>query len=171
MDEFFLLPPSTVAMPRAYWLKQPTLSSQLMLIEPSAAEFPRVHNATQTAKSGDFDMKIVNNLYDKDCMIIPHRRYDLIAGEFRSKRTHENYLGNGYEAWDPEVIVKEAKFFHFSDWPVPKPWIDASEDVVLENQPKCESLANRTEDCRARDLWLGFYIDLRERRHVRPSSL
>jgi alpha-N-acetylglucosamine transferase len=168
MDELFLLPPSTVAMPRAYWLEQPFLSSQLILIEPSTEEFSRIQNATQTAKDGDFDMEIVNNLYDKDCMIIPHRRYDLITGEFRTKRKHDNYLGNGYEVWDPEAIVKEAKFLHFSDWPVPKPWVDGSEIIMTKNQPECHNAGNGTEDCRARDLWLGFYSDFKERRNVYP---
>jgi alpha-N-acetylglucosamine transferase len=166
MDELFLLPPAPVAMPRAYWLSTPYLSSQIVLIQPSTQEFARVHEAIQTAQGGDFDMEIVNNLYSKDCMVIPHRRYDLITGEFRGQGAHESYLGNRYETWDPEVAVKEAKFLHFSDWPVPKPWLEAAEKVMSDNQPKCQQFHNGTEDCRARDLWLGFYEDFRTRRQV-----
>ncbi|KAG4434671.1 hypothetical protein IFR05_009846 [Cadophora sp. M221] len=164
MDELFLLPPAPVAIPRAYWLDKPYLSSQLVLIQPSAEEFKRVKDSIDGAVSGDFDMEIVNNLYGKDCMIIPHRRYDLLTGEFRSKGKHETYLGNTYEEWDPEKVFKEAKFLHFSDWPVPKPWISTPENTRNDNQPKCEIAAQGKEDCRARDLWLGFYADFQKRR-------
>jgi hypothetical protein len=172
MDELFLLLPAPVAIPRAYWLKQPFLSSQLVLIQPSTYEFARIEEAIQTAKRGDFDMEIVNNLYNNSCIIIPHRRYDVLTGEFRGKGSHASYLGNTYETWDPEVAFKEAKFLHFSDWPVPKPWIDASNGVIEDNQPKCELGDNNpTKDCRARDLWLGFYADFKARRHVSLFSL
>jgi hypothetical protein len=168
MDELFLLPPCPVAMPRAYWLEQPFLSSQIVLIQPSADEFARVKEAIDTAKGGDFDMEIVNNLYSKDCMILPHRRYDLLTGEFRSKGLHTNYIGNTYERWDPEVMLKEAKFLHFSDWPMPKPWLPADEATKTKTQPECETDSNGNEDCRARDIWLGFYSDFKQRRKVSP---
>ncbi|KAH8820626.1 glucose N-acetyltransferase [Xylogone sp. PMI_703] len=164
MDELFLLPPCPVAMPRAYWLDQPFLSSQLVLIQPSKEEFARIKDAIDNAKGGDFDMEIVNNLYGKDCMIIPHRRYDLLTGEFRSKGQHLTYLGNEYEHWDPEKMLKEAKFLHFSDWPMPKPWLTASPGVQSDTQPKCDVDEKGNEDCRARDMWLGFYSDFKERR-------
>jgi hypothetical protein len=32
------------------------------------------------------DMEIVNNLYGKCCLILPHRQYDLLTGEFRSDK-------------------------------------------------------------------------------------
>lgn len=166
MDELFLLPPSPVAMPRAYWLDQPFLSSQLVLIEPSTEEFTRVKEAIDQAAGGDFDMEIVNNLYGKDCIIIPHRRYDLLTGEFRSKGPHTAYLGNTYEHWDPEEMFKEAKFLHFSDWPMPKPWISAPSGTISEVQPKCDTDSAGQEDCRARDMWLGFYDDFKSRRKV-----
>jgi len=166
MDELFLLPPCPVAMPRAYWMKKPYLSSQLVLIQPSKEEFTRVKDAIDQAKGGDFDMEIVNNLYAKDCMIIPHRQYDLLTGEFRSKGNHSTYLGNEYENWDPDHILKEAKFLHFSDWPMPKPWLSAQDSVRNQVQPKCDTDSQGHEDCRARDLWLGFYNDFKTRRMV-----
>ncbi|KAH8812977.1 glycosyltransferase family 8 protein [Xylogone sp. PMI_703] len=164
MDELFLLPPVPVAMPRAYWMDQPFLSSQMILIQPSVAEFNRVKNAIDNASKSDFDMEIVNNLYGKDCMILPHRRYDLLTGEFRSQGQHLSYLGNDYEKWDPEKMLKEAKFLHFSDWPMPKPWIQATAAVTDDTKPKCDVDADGKEDCRARDMWLGFYSDFKKRR-------
>ncbi|EPE25282.1 Nucleotide-diphospho-sugar transferase [Glarea lozoyensis ATCC 20868] len=168
MDELFLLPPAPVAMPRAYWLKDHFLSSQLALIQPSNNEFARVQEAILTASGGDFDMEIVNKLYGKDCMIIPHRPYTILTGEFRNNGSHRNYLGNEYETWDPETAIKEAKFLHFSDWPVPKPWYNASKSLIRDKQPVCKMSADSgVEDCRARDLWLGFYQDFKTRRqHV-----
>jgi hypothetical protein len=121
MDELFLAPSAPVAMPRAYWLdfNERTLSSQLVLIEPSEFEFNRVMKAMNEAKSDDYDMEIVNNLYKDSALILPHRPYDLLTGEFRSDK-HSDYLGSSEEAWDPDKAFKEAKFLHFSDWPVPK---------------------------------------------------
>lgn len=169
MDELFLLPPCPVAMPRAYWLDKPFLSSQLVLIQPSVQEFERIDNAIKSAKSGDYDMEIVNDLYGKDCMVLPHRRYDILTGEFRSKK-HRDYMGNEYETWDPEVALREAKFLHFSDWPMPKPWLSATQSVVDDVKPKCDQDSAGREDCRARDMWLGFYNDFRDRRRVIPAK-
>ncbi|KAL1964240.1 hypothetical protein VTN77DRAFT_7198 [Rasamsonia byssochlamydoides] len=167
MDELFLAPSAPVAMPRAYWLNfdDRILSSQLILIEPSEFEFNRVMKAMSEAKSNDYDMEIVNKLYKDSALILPHRPYDLLTGEFRSDK-HSDYLGNSEEAWDPEKVLKEAKFLHFSDWPVPKPWLTASPSVIKEKQPKCEKnpTTGEEDDCRARDLWLGFYSDFKKRR-------
>lgn len=169
MDELFLMPPAPVAMPRAYWLtEESTLSSQIVLIQPTKEEFTRIQNAINTAKGGEFDMEIVNNLYGKDCMIIPHRRYDLLTGEFRASKEkgHVPYLGNDYEEWDPDEVLKEAKFLHFSDWPMPKPWLPAG-SVADKTQPECTKDKAGKEDCRDREIWLGFYSDFKERRKVR----
>ena len=121
MDELFLMPPSPVAMPRAYWLdpNDRVLSSQLILLQPSEFEYERIAKATREAGSGEYDMEIMNNLYKDSCFILPHRPYDLLTGEFRSEN-HHHYLGNEEEPWDPDAVLKEAKFLHFSDWPRPK---------------------------------------------------
>ncbi|KAL4860801.1 hypothetical protein BDV12DRAFT_181099 [Aspergillus spectabilis] len=173
MDELFLLPPCPVAMPRAYWLNpnDHTLSSQLVLIQPSEFEFTRVMAAISDAGSSDYDMEIVNDLYKDSALILPHRRYDLLTGEFRSK-SHSAYLGNDLEPWDPEKILKEAKYLHFSDWPVPKPWLSASPSIVQNEQPTCDMnpATGQEDDCRARDIWLEFYADFATRRKVGLTS-
>lgn len=121
MDELFLLPPCPVAMPRAYWLKpnDRTLSSQVVLIQPSKFEFSRIMSAIDSASTNDYDMEIVNDLYRDSAIVLPHRPYDLLTGEFRGTN-HEAYLGNQLEGWDPYAILSETKYLHFSDWPVPK---------------------------------------------------
>ncbi|GAB7341555.1 hypothetical protein MBLNU457_7767t1 [Dothideomycetes sp. NU457] len=163
MDELFLLPSAPVAMPRAYWLEN-TLSSQIMLIEPSAFEFKRIRSAFAQRDLEDFDMEIVNKLYGNDSIVLPHRRYDLVSGEFRA-RDHARYLGSREERWDPEAVFEEAKYVHFSDWPMPKPWVPHTEETEVALRPGCE-MVGEEEDCRARDIWLSLYADFVERRKV-----
>lgn len=121
MDELFLFPPGPVAMPRAYWLgsKGQSFTSGLMLIQPSKFEFGRIMDEISNAPSDMYDMEIMNKLYGDTALVVSHRPYTLVTGEFRSK-SHEGYLGNAKELWDAEKILKDAKYLHFSDWPVPK---------------------------------------------------
>ncbi|RYP91556.1 hypothetical protein DL770_002336 [Monosporascus sp. CRB-9-2] len=163
MDELFLLPPCPVAMPRAYWLfpDKKVLSSQLMLVQPSEVEFDRVMKTMESSSRDDYDMEVVNELYIDQAMILPHRPYDLVTGEFRGG-SHEKYLGTDREEWDPVAVFNEAKFLHFSDWPVPKPWL-SDEAMRMQYQPACETKDGR-EDCTTRTLWNGFYKDFAERR-------
>lgn len=169
MDELFLLPPSPVAMPRAYWLskeKEFYLSSQIILIEPSTREFERIVAATNNAKGNDYDMEIVNQLYGKAASVLPHRPYDMLTAEYRGM-DHSSYLGNDVEAWDPDAMLAEAKFLHFSDWPHPKPWIAVDRDLHLSRAPECPTKGDEKERkirCRNRELWLFFYEDFSKRR-------
>ncbi|KAB8264203.1 nucleotide-diphospho-sugar transferase [Aspergillus pseudonomiae] len=171
MDELFLLPPCPVAMPRAYWgnFDDRVLGSYIMLVQPSEFDFNRVMNAMDTASGSEYDMDILNHLYRDSALVLPHRPYGLLTGEFRSNH-HSAYLGNNIEVWDPEQVFMEAKFLHFSDWPVSKPWIRTPEPIIQENQPVChKDPASGAEDCRSRDLWLGFYSDFAQRREVRTD--
>lgn len=108
-------------MPRAYWLgfEDRILSSQLLLLKPSKYEFERLMKAIETAGNNDYDMDILNNLYKDSGTILPHKPYDLLTGEFRGDE-HKNYLGDEQAKWDPDAMYKDAKFLHFSDWPLPK---------------------------------------------------
>ena len=165
MDELFLIPTTPVAMPRGYWLGEANfLSSQLVLIEPSEFEWQRVKAAIDHHDNNSFDMEIVNNLYGKSCLILPHRRYDLLTGEFRSNK-HESYLGSTEEVWDPKKILEETKFIHFSDWPYPKPWLKASDKETQDAQPKCHESPSG-EDCTGQQIWLDLYKDFSDRRLV-----
>ena len=121
MDELFLLGPARIAMPRAYWLgfEDRVLSSQLLLLQPSHHEFERVMNATEGAGNNDYDMDLLNTLYQDSAMVLPHRPYDLLTGEFRGD-DHQKYLQDEQQQWDPDAVLKETKFLHFSDWPLPK---------------------------------------------------
>lgn len=156
-------------MPRAYWLpKESKLSSQIVLIEPTKEEFARIMTAIENAGKNEFDMEIVNKLYREDCLVIPHRPYNLLSGEFRhvGADEHDDYLGSNHEPWDPSQMLAEAKFVHFSDWPVSKPWVYTPPTVVRDSQPACVKDSAGHEDCRARDIWLGLYSSFRDRRLV-----
>ncbi|KAM0556113.1 hypothetical protein ACHAPJ_006102, partial [Fusarium lateritium] len=164
MDELFFLPPAPVAMPQAYWItSEKVLSSQVMLIEPSEAEFARVMSKVQSSSFGEYDMEIVNELYRDSALVFPHRGYDLISGEFRNE-DHTQYLGSDVEVWDPTAVYSEAKLIHFSDWPFPKPWKLILEDLRLALQPNCTSNVDGVEDCTARIIWNSLYTDFRKKR-------
>ncbi len=121
MDELFFIEPAFVAMPRAYWLgfQDRILSSQLLLLQPNKYEFDRVMKATSGAGGNDYDMDLLNNLYKDNALVLPHRPYDLLTGEFRGEE-HSKYIGDDSKSWDPDYFYKECKFLHFSDWPLPK---------------------------------------------------
>ncbi|KAM7193095.1 glycosyltransferase [Rhypophila sp. PSN 637] len=166
MDELFFLPPCPLAIPRAYWLypKQKILSSQIMLIQPSAHEFNRIMAKIEQASPDEYDMEIINYLYADSALILPHRPYDLLTSEFRQPRgKHEKYLGNTEEEWDAVRVFNEAKFLHFSDWPVPKPWLRTPEGLRREKEPKCEE-EEGGGNCVEREIWNGIYSEFRERR-------
>ena len=167
MDELFLLPNAPVAMPRAYWMKDKPnfLSSQLVLVEPSEFEMQRVTQAFGNLADGEYDMEIVNNLYGESCIVISHRGYGLLTGEFRAEE-HHLYLGSKDELWDPDLVLVEAKFVHFSDWPMPKPWISATQEQKDTSAPKCRVHDDGTEDCRDRYRWFSLYHDFRARREI-----
>ena len=121
LDELFFIESAFVAMPRAHWLgfQDRILSSQLLLLQPNKHEFDRVMKATSGAGGDDYDMDLLNNLYKDNALVLPHRPYDLLTGEFRGEE-HSNYIGDGSKSWDPDYFYKECKFLHFSDWPLPK---------------------------------------------------
>ncbi|QUC20629.1 uncharacterized protein UV8b_04870 [Ustilaginoidea virens] len=168
MDELFLLPPSPVAMPRAYWLypDKQMLTSTVMLVQPSVFEFERVADEIAHASGSTYDMEIANKLYGDQAMVLPHRPYVLLTAEFRSAN-HSRYLGPSgrHEKWDPDAVLDEARYLHFSDWPVPKPWVESrqADKVRDEMQPRCW-VRDGVEDCRERELWHGFYADFAARR-------
>ncbi|PYI08355.1 nucleotide-diphospho-sugar transferase [Aspergillus sclerotiicarbonarius CBS 121057] len=166
MDELFLLPPAPVAMPLAYWLdpKDRVFTSGLMLIQPSPAEFSRVMDEINDTPSDVYDMEIMNKFYGDSALVVPHRPYLLLTGEFRSQN-HQAYLGDTGESWDAEKILETTKYLHFSDWPLPKPWVPATQHVIEQTQPACEfDPATGQQDCHVRELWLGIYEDFMIRR-------
>ncbi|MCJ1288964.1 N-acetylglucosaminyltransferase [Xylographa carneopallida] len=169
MDDLFLLPSARVAMMRAYWTLPSVkrLTSMFILLEPSSTEADRLMAAAEsrTRQHNDFDMEILNDLYGDSAMVLPHRNYGLVSGEFRSE-DHHRYLGNKHEKWDPKRALREASLIHFSDWPIPKPWIMWPRNLLKKKMPTCDINPGTKSEagCENRDIWLELYNDFRKRR-------
>ena len=171
LDELFLLPRAPVAMLRAYWELPTTrkLTSLFVLLEPSAQELERLLAAAdpKNRKESDYDMEILNRFYGDSAMILPHRQYGLLSGEFRTN-DHSNFLGNTWESWNPDRALAEASLVHFSDWPLPKPWIMWPRNLIGEVVPRCEgdglAEVGKKGGCRNREVWMGLYDGFRKRR-------
>lgn len=193
IDELFFLPLSSgspVAMPRAYWnLDEPEsdstpgsqavderhkLTSLLIVLEPHQTEAETLWTMasgldnTTTPSTSLFDMDLLNTRYHSTALILPHNPYALVTGEFRNhQHNHTSYLGTSTsEQWDPHKILSEAKLIHFSDWPLPKPWIMWPNNLMREMQPECEIAPGTPEEsgCEDRVVWKGVYDDFRRRR-------
>lgn len=167
MDHYFLAPMAAVAVPRAYWLSEKDtpvveqmLSSHVMLIEPNKARYNKI--VKEARKSGDFDMEVLNHMFKNSAMILPHRRLALLTGEFRSK-DHQNYLApDEDEQWNAMAEVSRAYLVHFSDWPLPKPWVPHSKDQWEAALPECPQDEEEKPDkpkCADRVMWEAIYED------------
>lgn len=161
LDSVFLLPKAPLAMPWVNWEK-PTgyaFSNQMMLIRPSASEFAKVEAAVEEAGPDVYDLTIVEDLYKDQILKIPEQQYHLTTGEFR-RQDHSKYLGSTSKPWDPDAALSKAKFLHFSDWPIPRPWASASQAMLNRYMPKClKSEWFGATNCRDRTLWLKLYTD------------
>jgi hypothetical protein len=171
LDALFFLPPSPIILPRAYWLPQPKLSSHVMLLTPSSQTFSKIQTSIDGATRGTYDMEIINSLLGSSCSILPHQIYALLTGEFRSPDPeHKAFVGEKGR-WDPEKVMGEANFVHFSDYPFPKPWQETSAEEQEEAVPECVIGKERLkDDCRAREIWIGLYKDFKARRMVGGAS-
>ncbi|PWY80493.1 nucleotide-diphospho-sugar transferase [Aspergillus heteromorphus CBS 117.55] len=177
MDELFFLPHTQVAMPRAYWNlpEKKQLSSLLIVLEPSFKEWYALMDSARAIEYGQveanvssrykYDMELMNERYGDTAMVLPHRQYGLVSGEFR-RDEHRAFLGNEYEEWDPEKALAEAKLVHFSDWPLPKPWVMWPQELIADMLPKCKVKPGTPHEsgCKDREIWKKLYDDFRRRR-------
>lgn len=138
--------------------KKSRFTSNLMVINPSVETFrdlmqtymPRI--ARQKEK---YDTDVLNELYDfktiiydqfklfrklktefcPSIVVLPFIRYGLLTSSLRTP-SHYKLLANdvlGYERGsdqlqDLSTILDKAKYFHFSDWPMGKPWAYSSDE-------------------------------------------
>lgn len=175
LDDLFFLPKTPLAIPRAYWSETlegtaHPLSSLLMLLEPNRQDFRWMLEHLQNLQSSSPThttqaIDLLTARFGTSALILPHRPYALSTSEFR-RRDHSLYLGTPRErqaqTWDADAILAEAKLVHFSDWPLPKPWIMWPYEGVAEMQPNCGGAKKGT--CKEREIWKGLYADFRRRR-------
>lgn len=166
MDHYFLAPQAAVAVPRAYWLNEnntvkQVLGSHVMLLEPNKARCKKI--VDEALKSGDFDMEVINHMFKDSAMILPHRRLALLTGEFRGK-DHQKYLAPNEEdeEWNAMAEVSRAYLVHFSDWPLPKPWVPHTTAQWEAALPECLKDEKERPDrpkCADRVMWESIYED------------
>ncbi|KAH8665555.1 nucleotide-diphospho-sugar transferase [Ilyonectria robusta] len=167
MDHYFLAPLAPVAVPRAYWLNdddaavgKQLVGSHIMLIEPNQDRYKQIID--EALASGDFDMEIVNRMFGRSAMILPHRRLAMLSGELRATN-HSKYLAPDVgEEWNAMGEISRAYLVHFSDWPLPKPWKHRTQKQWEAALPICRDDDVETEDkprCADRFMWSGLYQD------------
>ena len=135
LDHLFLLPPTPVAIPRAYWLapnpppektvNKYQLSGQLLVATPDRVIFNKLLDEVNKKGENDYDMEIINWVLGPVAMVLPHRALNLLSGEFKQEHIpgyngYDRYLGLGGETWDAMKVLNEAYYVHFSDFPRPK---------------------------------------------------
>jgi alpha-N-acetylglucosamine transferase len=123
LDHLFDLTAAAFAAPRAYWLKQPFISSQLFVLTPSPATWARIDK--YFAPDSDlltrdlYDMDLLNLEFKDDMTILPSI-YCILNGHFdpNQKSNFEKWktIAGGYEV---NELIDEAFVVHFSDT---KPW-------------------------------------------------
>ena len=64
-------------------------------------------------------------------------------------------------AIDYRVETERAAVVHFSDAPLPKPWLPAPQHYIDQLQPTCDTRPEGGEDCTRRELWNGLYTTFR----------
>lgn len=169
IDELFFVPPATAVMPRAYWVNTPHMSSHIMVLTPSTDAFHDVQRTIdRKAGYGFYDMEVMNHVFGRNCQVMPCEPYALLTGELR-RGDHAAFLesgsGHSEHGWDHDVVLNEAKLVHFSDHPLPKPWL-ATDEEIMAAKPDCSFFAELGKECRAQDIWMDFYKTFRNKRAV-----
>lgn len=167
LDELFLLPAAPISMPYIYWGEREgwQFSTQLMVITPSKASFSKITDVLKKGQLPEYDTSILESLFYGKIIKIPQRPFALLPGEYRRK-SHNNYLGKRWpRTWDADNILREARIVYFSDNPIPKPWIKASQDMLNRNMPLCQPTEGfGASNCRDRQVWHKLYADYEEKR-------
>jgi len=135
MDHLFLLPPTPLAIPRAYWLGPDPLpektinaykfSAQLLVVTPDPVVFAALLDAVSSKGPNDYDNEILNWVLGPVALVLPHRALNLLSSEFRQEhrpgyKGYDRYLGITGESWNATKVLGEAYYLHFSDRPRPK---------------------------------------------------
>lgn len=106
-------------------------------------------------------MDVMNDLEKNRCLVLPSH-YDFLSGELRNT-DHSAYLGNARLAWNATAELAKAAYVHFSDFPVPKPWLSSNEATAAAAGTL---FAECSEPCPEKELWMGLYRTFREEMQV-----
>lgn len=165
-DEDLRLPEAYYARQSSLGEDQPLYSSALMLIKPSRKLYESAQSLMRERRPTDFDMEIINSLTRVPSIkstVLPYRHNLLLTGLFKD---HSSYEGS--TAWDAEQEYQTACYVHFSDAPMPKPWIDDRGASFAQHGPKCPEGGILCDDVR---IWREIHRIFRdEMMHLCPSS-
>jgi len=123
LDHLFSLSfDEVIAAPRAYWLKQPWVSSLLLVIKPSLSLW---HRAEQHFKAAGqkklYDMDIINIEFKKEIYYLPDE-YGCLNSEWEDKNSACHFE-------NPEKSYKDIYLVHFSA--LGKPWFYHPDKILL----------------------------------------
>lgn len=183
-------------------------ASHVMVIRPSAKIYERllkyVNNPWYWSllyrnlilATDDYDMEIINKFIDDDLHngilkfgIIDHRIYGVLTGEFRQD-DHPKFIADPQYLplighlktgnWDPLQVSTKLKLVHFSDEPIPKPWLMENNyqhyntfkiycgrniNYTKFNREFPINKPRLTDDCVSVELWAWFRSKFRETRN------
>ncbi len=98
----------------------------------------------------------VQHLFEPSVLVLPYTKYGLLTGSINDKRSQE-ILKNGIIGYDraESDSIKDAKFIHFSDYPLSKPWLYSSTDDI-----QCKHDGYSEEMCK---YWKSLYSEYLEK--------
>lgn len=142
------------------------LSSAFMLIKPSLQLYNIAQAFVQKRSDREFDMEIINKIArssDVQSSVLPYRKHLLLTGIFRD---HSSYLPDSM--WDAQTEYDEAYYIHFSDAPIPKPWVDDRGASLAKHGPRCPVDNPGCDEVR---IWKEIYKTFRdEMRELCPTT-
>lgn len=143
-------------------------ASHVIVLKPNKGIFQKLLNyvynpwwwvitqRSKLRKSNDFDMEVLNKFIDDNLHsggfrfgVIDHRIYGVLTGEFK-EQWHSKFLCDpellpfinhrSNDGWNAFEVLEKIKLIHFSDEPIPKPWI-AQDNLAHYNTFKiyCQS--------------------------------
>jgi len=127
LDHLFDLPRVDIAAPRAYWLAQPSVTSLLLVVEPSSRVMSRISRYIDHPAVDMFDMDIINREFINESLILPND-----YGRLNSEWDHDDKIHRYDYAMDLDEMYERAYVAHFSD--LGKPW-SFDRDAVRRDRP------------------------------------
>lgn len=104
-------------------------------------------------------LKSIKHQYVPEVMVLPFSRYGLLSGSIKHKEQYDmlkndmlgyRYLSSEgeYAANDLKTVVEEAKYIHYSDYPIGKPWQYATkEDLECKVKEHSKEKEHEQEMC------------------------
>lgn len=153
-----------LAVPRAYYTESNGVSSAFMVIRPSEKLARLAREITRERSVGDYDMEVINQMVQREDVVsleLPYSKYLLLTGIFRDHTQFDKT-----SEWDARKVIEQASYIHFSDSPIPKPWVDDRGAQLRQHGPRCQGT-----DCENVVVWKEVYRQFRDEMRASCPSL